>query len=234
MILRNALALLCFSCVCLNAQRIQDDNAHTWWVYYGEHGIRNSRWSLLSEVQVRRSEFGAGWQQLLLRDGLLYNFSPNVQAGGGYGYINTSRYGEFPVSKAFKEHRVFGQLVLKHQASKVAFEHRYRFEQRWLETPLFWRHQNRFRYQIRVAAPVSKNWYVFAGDELFIGFGRNHGAEHFDQNRAFAGVGYKVTPNNRLEFGYLNQFLVQRSGLVQESNHILRIQITSFSKLFVK
>jgi len=230
--LRNALALLCLSCACLSAQRTQDDNAHTWWVYYGEHPLASSRWSLLSEVQVRRADFGAAWQQLLLRDGVLYNFSPHVQAGGGYGYINTSRYGGHPVAKAFKEHRLFGQLVLKHQAGKVALEHRYRFEKRWLETPQNWRPQNRFRYQLRAVIPVSAKWYVFAGDELFIGLGANHGADHFDQNRAFAGVGYKVTRNNRLEIGYLNQYLVQRTGLVAESNHTLRLQLTSFSKLF--
>src|SRR5438045_1075026 len=110
----NALAVLCLSCATLSAQRLQDNNAHSWWVYYGEHQLTDSRWSLLSEVQVRRTDLASSWQQLLLRDGLLYNFSPNVQVGGGYGFIKTSRYGDYPIAKAFKEHRVFGQLVLKH------------------------------------------------------------------------------------------------------------------------
>jgi hypothetical protein len=232
------------SCLAQTSPKLRDVNAHSWWVYYGEHPVMSSRWALLSEVQARRSNFASSWQQLLIRDGLLYNFSPNVQVGGGYGFIKTSRYGDYPAPKAFQEHRIFAQLVLKHQARQVVFEHRYRVEKRWLEafagTNAFWRPQNRFRYQLRGAVPFSKldargrQWYLFAGDEIKLGFGANHGASVFDQNRAFAGIGYRVTRNNRLEVGYLHQFVAQRNGIVEESNHTLRVQWTSFAPLFQK
>ena len=233
-------ATLCFAQT--NGQRIRDVNPHSWWVYYGDHPVKNTKWGVLTEVQIRRTDFASGWQQLLLREGVTYRLSPRVQLGGGYGFIRTSRYGDFPVARAFNEHRFFQQVIFKHEAGRMDLDHRYRVEQRWLEAlsgqSRFWRRQNRFRYQLRGSVPISapnargEQWYLFAGDELFLHFGPNHGASPFDQNRAFAGAGYKLSRNNRLEVSYLNHFLVQRSGRVEESNHTLRIQLTSTAGLF--
>lgn len=225
-----------------NVPRIRDVNPHSWWVYYGDHPVKNSKWGVLTEIQIRRTDFASNWQQLLLREGATYRLSPRVQLGGGYGFIRTSRYGAFPVARAFNEHRFFEQVIFKHEAGRLELEHRYRVEQRWLEAftgnTRSWRYQNRFRYQLRGSVPLSaanasgQQWYLFAGDELFIHFGPNYGASPFDQNRAFIGVGYKLSRANRLEVSYLNQFLVQRSGKVEESNHTLRIQLTSTARLF--
>ena len=244
----GALALVCLTgaslCVAQtnNPQRVRDLNSHSWWVYYGDHPVRNSKWGILTEMQIRRTDFASAWQQLLLRQGTTYRLSPRVQLGGGYGFIRTSRYGGFPVTRAFDEHRLFQQAILKHEAGRLELEHRYRVEQRWLEASTgnasSWRRQNRFRYQLRGSVPLSavsangQQWYLFAGDELFLHFGPNYGASLFDQNRAFAGIGYKLSRANRLEIGYLNQFLIQRGGSVEESNHTFRIQFTSAARLF--
>jgi hypothetical protein len=55
-----------------------------------------------------------------------------------------------------------------------------------------------------------------------------------DQNRALAGIGYKLSHNNKVEAGYMNQFLLQRNGQIAEANHILRVQFTSTARLFKK
>jgi hypothetical protein len=226
----------------VGAGRVRDVNPHSWWVYYGDHRIANSKWGILSEVQIRRTKFGSAWQQSLLRDGISYQLSPNVQLGGGYGFIRTSRYGDFPAAQPFNEHRLFEQVIVKDGAGPVDLEHRYRLEQRWLGATSggvrYSRYQDRFRYQLRASLPLPKvgggQMYLFGGDELFIHFGPNHGASAFDQNRAFAGIGFKLNPTTRLELSYLNQFLVQRSNLVEESNHTFRIQVTSLARLFGK
>ena len=46
-------------------------------------------------------------------------------------------------------------------------------------------------------------------DEIFIGWGKNIGANIFDQNRLAVLIGYKVNQNLKFEAGYLNQVLQQ-------------------------
>ncbi|MEQ1886700.1 MAG: DUF2490 domain-containing protein [Bryobacteraceae bacterium] len=225
-------------------QRIRDVNSNSWLVYAGDHPIGNGRWGVYIESQVRRSDFASIWQQMQTRDAVTYRFSPSIQIAAGYVYTRTARYGDFPVVKAFGEHRPYEQLTLRHAAGKLAFEHRYRVEQRFIATPngdsSYYRYQNRFRYQFRTAYPIGpakawgQPWYLFAGDELHIAFGPNHGPSPFDQNRAFVGVGYKVNPFHAVEVSYLNQFLVQRNGRIEESNHTFRVQWSSTVRLFGK
>ena len=215
--------------------RIRDVNANMWWIYVGDHPFKG-KWGLHSEVNARRANFGASWQQLLLREAVTYRFSKNVQVAAGYGSIRNARYGDFPIAEPNFEHRVWEQVTLKHELKRLELEHRYRLEQRFIQSALpgngyFWRYQDRFRYQMRAAFPVSKNWYVLGADELFIHFGPNHGSSPFDQNRAIAGVGSRITPTNRLEFHYLNQFVLQRNGRIEESNHTFRVQWSSSTPL---
>ncbi|MEQ1945713.1 MAG: DUF2490 domain-containing protein [Bryobacteraceae bacterium] len=224
--------------------RIRDVNTNSWLVYAGDHPVGNGPWGVYVETQIRRTEFGSTWQQFQSRDALTYRFSPNIQVAAGYVFTRTARYGDFPAVRPFIEHRPYQQLTLKHAAKKLTFEHRYRVEQRFIETPegdsSYYRYQNRFRYQFRSTYPIGpakswgQPWYLFAGDEIHIAFGPNYGPSPFDQNRAFAGIGYKVSPSNALEVGYLNQFLVQRNGRIEESNHTFRVQWTSTVRLFGK
>jgi hypothetical protein len=239
------LRLLCLSLILaattapLLAQRVRDTNFNSWWIYSGDHPLRG-RWGVILEYQERRSDFAALEQQHYSRVGVTYRLSPNAQISTGYQYIHTGQYGDFPFARAFGEHRIFQQLILRQSFKRLDFEHRYRNDMRWLQAftgqgdNYFWRYQNRARYQIKVAHPVKGDWYLFGGNEVIIPYGPNFGAVPFDQNRAFAGVGYKVTPRNRLEFGYLNQFLFQRNGRVEESNHTIRVQWTSTVPLLGK
>ena len=226
--------------------RARDPNAHSWWVYAGDHQIHGP-WGVYSEMQIRRSDFASIWQQFQKRDALTYRFSPRVQVATGYVFTYTDRYGDFPVARAFNEHRTYQQIAVRQEVGKLALEHRYRTEQRWIQNytsqnntggnDFYWRYQNRFRYQIRGAFPISKaspagrQWYLFFGDEMLLGYGPNHGLNTFDQNRACAGVGYRVTRNNSLELGYLNQFLIQRNNRVEEHNQAFRLQWSSSTPL---
>jgi hypothetical protein len=225
-------------CSAQTLEHIRDPNAHAWFVYTGDHALKG-RWALYADLQLRRAEFGLATQQVLLRNGLTYTLTPNVRLTSGYAWIYTGRYGDFPVARAFGEHRAYQQVSIRHPLPHVIFEHRYRLEQRWLQDfsrglSHFWRYQNRFRYQIKADVPIRKSekWYVFGGDELLLGFGVNKGAGMFDQNRAFAGIGYFFSPKNKVEVGYMNQFLQQRNGIIDESNHTMRVVFYSSVPLF--
>ncbi len=221
-----------------------DQNLNTWWSYAGDHPIAGG-WSAISEAEIRRTTFLATPHQVVFREAAAYRFSPHAQASVGYIWTRNARYGDFPAKHAFLEHRTFQQLSLRHALKHLDVDHRFRIEQRWLQDfsqgeAYFWRYQNRARYQFRFTLPISRanergqQWHLFAGDEIMFHFGPNHGAHALNQNRVQAGIGYHLTRNNRVEIGYLNQYVLQQNGLVDESNHTLRFQFISTARLFGK
>lgn len=138
---------------------IGDGNNHAWFNYFGDHPIGKSKWGVHLEGQWRRENLGTQWQQLLLRPGVNYRLSPNVLLTGGYGFVETYRYGDYPAKAAFPEHRFFEQAQITRKAAKLDWVNRLRLEQREIGQMAprgdgtiprdSWRYENRFRYMLR-------------------------------------------------------------------------------------
>lgn len=181
------------------------------------------KWDVLVEGQFRRTRGLKDPQQNLYRGAVQYRPGEQVALAAGYGYIETFAYGDYPLAAngTFPEHRVFEQVVLKQSISKLGVAHRFRLEQRWLgqRAPVEEReitgytYLNRFRYQVRLQHPLASlgrtTLYAAAADELFIGAGKNVGANIFDQNRAQVFLGARLSPKLALEGGYINQTVLQ-------------------------
>jgi hypothetical protein len=224
------------------AERTTADQAHAWLTYAGEHPLRRgSPTALHLEAQVRRSELGMEWQQLLLRAGVTRALGNGVRAGAGYGHVTTHSYGELPSAADFPEHRLWQQLSVAHGVGRAAMSHRYRLEQRWLgvtgadaaapERVTGWRYSNRARYLARGTLPLRREPgggpYLFAANEVFVSFGENVQMNLLDQNRLLLGVGRPLSPVLRVELGYLNQYLVKANGREFERNHTVQINLSS-------
>jgi hypothetical protein len=220
------------------ANRVWDENLNGWYMYVGDHPLGDSRWGLHLEGQWRRHDAISKAQQLLLRPGVNYEVNPNLMLTAGYGFVDTHRYGGIPITERFSEHRAFQQVALRHTSGKVRFLHRYRLEQRFLgeisrrgdlREVTRWRHENRFRYMLRFAVPfrgtsIQKGtWYAALYDEVYVNFGRNVGANIFDQNRAYGAIGYSTGRLGNVEAGYMNQVIQRRNGVVFEANHTLQL-----------
>jgi hypothetical protein len=229
-----------------DTERRTADQAHAWFTYAGEHPLRRgSPTALHLEAQVRRSELGLEWQQLLLRAGITRALGGGVRAGAGYGHITTHSYGELPSAADFPEHRAWQQLSLGHGVGRAAMAHRYRLEQRWVgitgsdaadpERVTEWRYTNRARYMARGTLPVRREVrgapYLFAANEVFVSFGENVQMNRMDQNRLMLGVGRPLSPALRVELGYLNQYVVKGNGRDFERNHTVQITLYSAAPL---
>jgi Protein of unknown function (DUF2490)/Phage integrase, N-terminal SAM-like domain len=94
----------------------------------------------------------------------------------------------------------------------------------------------RFRYLLRTTVPLSddKKWYLALWNEVFINFGGNLEHNHFDQNRAFIGLGRKVSDSTKLEVGFLEQTLQRRGGVNWEHNHTVALWLTSHWALWMR
>lgn len=217
------------------------DNQHGWLNYVGDHPVFESRWGIHLEVQNRLSDWGRDWQQLLLRPGINYQIKPSLSASFGYGFIRTFPYGELPAKHQFDEHRVWQQIQYKQELFGLNSTHRFRLEQRWIEDLMQrsggvyetenWRGEQRFRYMLRAEVPLreDKSVYLPIWNEVFFNFGANISGNHFDQNRAFLGVGWKLDKHLKMETGLLEQTVHKRGGGGRnwENNHTLCVWISS-------
>lgn len=219
--------------VAQNAPRLRDVNANTWLVYSADQTLRGP-WGVHAEVNVRRANAGAGWQQFQLHGAATYRVSPRIQAAVAFIWMRNYPYGDFPGGQHSIERRVHQQLTIRQPPWKrLELEHRMRLDQRWLQ-----QYENRTRYQFRAVLPLTKpdsdgrQNYLLAADEVLFHLPPKRGALYFNQNRAIAGFGRRFSPTDRIEFHYMHQFLYQRNGMVVESNHTLRVQFSTTAPLF--
>jgi hypothetical protein len=209
--------------ITLNAQKLIDDQLHGWVVYQGNHKL-NSKFDLHTEYQWRRADGFNDWQQSLARVGLDYKLNPNCTISGGYGWIISYPYGSQPIASQTNENRLWQQVNLKAQYGAIQIQHRYRLEQRFIDT-IF---RQRIRYRAQCIIPLQKTYleqgkglFMNVNDEVFLGFGKGIGKNILDQNRFIAAVGYKFSPKMNIQMGYLNQFVIKSNGIQMERNHTL-------------
>jgi hypothetical protein len=192
----------------ISAQQTGEDKFGLWVMYFGMNRV-SEKLSIHSEVQHRTYEVVSNFNQLLLRTGLNYHISDKAMVTLGYGYINTDpTFADPEGEKNFGENRIFQQFVLRNSVGKFKFSHRYRLEQRFIDSPengSFTEH--RARYFLRVTYPLSPKWFLTAYDEIFI----NLQEPLFGQNRLYGAVGYTLNKNVALQFGYLKNHFSQRN-----------------------
>ena len=203
-------------------QRLTDKNSIGWVTYSGLFRL-SPKVSLHTEYQWRRTNGLQNWQQSLVRTGINYAVRKDISLNAGYAFADTYSYGDYPAAFKFPEHRLYQQAVIKNPIGKVELSHRFTLEQRFLGRVTIqngiknidYAFMNRMRYRLRADIPLKKSgaenskWSIAIQDEVFVGWGKNVGANVFDQNRMHALLGYKANNNLKLEAGYMNQFLQQ-------------------------
>jgi Protein of unknown function (DUF2490) len=215
--------ILAFQFSLLSAQKTIDNQVHGWIVYQGNHHLR-TKWDLHTEYQWRRANGFSDWQQSLARIGLDYQLSKTCAISGGYGWIISYPYGNQPIANRTNENRIWQQVNLKAQYGPIQVQHRYRLEQRWIDTVF----RQRIRYRAQCIIPLQSSYkekgtgfFMNMNDEVFLGFGQGIGKNILDQNRFILAIGYKWSPALNIQLGYLNQFVVKSNGFEMERNHTL-------------
>ena len=203
--LKLSLVALIFAFMLPSFAQSQDSDFGNWLIYIGNKKL-NEKWNIHNEVQYRNYNVIGDLEQLLLRTGLGYTFNHkknNVLLG--YGYILSENYiGDTDDKVSINEHRIFQQFTSKQNVGKVKLNHRYRFEQRFVESDF----KMRFRYFLGATIPLiftehgKNDFYLSAYNEIFL----NTESSVFDRNRLYGGIGYRITKDIKLEVGYMNQF----------------------------
>jgi len=204
-----------------------DNNANGWYMYFGDHAFGKSRFGAHLEGQWRRTDLGLKWQQLLLRPALNFQVNKKLMLTGGYGFVETYRYGDYPVQARFPEHRLYEQAQVTQRWAGLDWQNRFRLEQRFIGG-LAQRYENRVRWMVRTSVPLpDKRYYIGLYNEIFYNFGKDVAFNVFDQNRAYVALGRNLKKQTRFEIGFMEQTLQQRNGRVFEHNHTLQVAIYS-------
>lgn len=210
------------------------DDAGTWFAFFGQGDLHETescedieeplsgRFKWWFDGHLRFLDDTGGFHQSIARPGLGLTVTDNTALWAGYAWIETT-----PVTRnTFTEHRIWQQTTWSENFDEVSFALRSRLEQRFLETG-----DDvgvRFRQLVRAQhnLPQSPRLTLVAWDEAFFHLNdTDWGARTgFDQNRAFAGFGWKHDPDSpwRTEIGYLNQYINTASGSDRQ-NHILSV-----------
>ncbi|MEP0132006.1 MAG: DUF2490 domain-containing protein [Eudoraea sp.] len=198
--MRKLVAIVIFFIVAITqAQETGEDKLGAWYMYFGMNKV-SERFSIHSEAQFRYYETTSNFNQLLLRIGLNYHISPEAIATIGYGYIDTdTSFEDIPNQNKLLENRIFEQFILKNKVWELLFEHRFRFEQRFLNSGNSSDTQHRARYRLQITLPLTNTFFLNFYDEIFL----NLQDEIFGQNRLYAALGLNIVENLSLQLGYL-------------------------------
>lgn len=168
----------------------------------------NNKWSIHTEAQYRSFEITPNTEQLLLRGGINYHINNSAFTSIGYAYITNYAFDKEQLSGVqVSENRIWQQFLMRNNIGRCWFEHRYRLEQRWMQSNNNNRYLNRIRYLLRVTVPLNKKeiekniFFLSFYDEVFIHFS----STPFDRNRLYGAIGYQFMPNANIQLGYLAQ-----------------------------
>lgn len=168
----------------------------------------HDKWSIHTEAQYRSFEINPNTEQMLLRGGINYHINNSVFISIGYAYITNYAFDKEQVSGVqVSENRIWQQFYTRNTIGRCLFEHRYRLEQRWIQSNNNTRYLDRIRYLLRVTIPLNKKeiekntLFLSFYDEIFI----NLTSSPYDRNRLYGGIGYQFLPNANIQIGYLAQ-----------------------------
>jgi len=191
----------------------------SWYIYNGFFNI-TPKFELFIESQLRNWQTFSNPENFFFRPYFNYNITHNIQAGLGLEYHKTWTYDEVPENKiTADEFRSTLQVMLFHNIDRFSFQHRYRYEFRWVDGD----HLQRTRYRFQVTVPLTSKtlqkgtvffntnveFMVDTQPELGLSQMRNY----------FAG-GYQFTDNLNLQVGYM---AISRTGSV---HHRLQFFLT--------
>jgi len=222
--------LLIFAIKATMAQQITQNSG---WLFLMNSTKFNDKWGMHFDVQLRSQDQWNGLRHVLVRPGLTYYINASSDLTLGYLYTPTFLKQAGQPDLSLTEHRIWQQYIYKHKLGPVNLSHRLRLEQRFIERnaadDLF---AQRARYFIRGIMPLKKAGSSFESgaflalqNELFLNVQSKaelNGAV-FDQNRAYAAIGYRVNKKMDFEIGYMNQSI--NGAVSNTSNNIVQLAV---------
>ncbi|MFL9483155.1 DUF2490 domain-containing protein [Chitinophagaceae bacterium LWZ2-11] len=190
---------------CISEVRSQANDKLGGWDILDVFYAPTKKYTVWFETQTRAETFAGNFYYHEFKGGLFYNL-PNTNSFflGTGAYTTYSPDGNYKAPTVTNEFRIWQQFIVNNNYSHLKIEHRYRFEERWINGDF----KIRIRYRINPVIALNKpkvgpkTAYISIFDEIFFG---NH-APYFERNRFFAGAGYQFNKLIAVQSGFIRQF----------------------------
>ncbi len=210
------------------ARSVQTQN-HFWWSVNTNAKVCG-KWSVIADLHIRRTDYLKNNSFYYTRIGAGYAVTDKFSTALAVGHMwlaNRTNATELFTN----ENRIVQQFQLNQTVGKVNVSNRLRIEERWVQKIVnnaltdSYRYTTRFRYQLALSIPLSKNKKVptlALSDELLMQTGKDIVYNSFDQNRLFGGIRQQVTKTLSFDFGYMFVYQQKLSGYQYTKNHTIR------------
>lgn len=191
----------------------QENKMGNWLMYFGNHDI-NKNWTLNNDIQYRSFNALGDLETFIVRIGISRNLTPNNNAiSMGTTFVKSAPYTPGTNIKTDRfEFRIFQQFIAKQQFHRFYLQHRFRFEERFIDDGI----KTRLRYFAGLNLPINKKtmlpkvFYLSLYNEIFL----NTSNKLFDRTRIYGAVGNQLTKSLKLEMGLMRQ-VYQKNGRTQ-------------------
>ena len=193
-----------------------------------------------SEFHIRRTNFLAVWEQFLARPSIHYKPNDTFDFAIGYSFLRNYSYSDFSIPINANEHNIWEQVALSHKEAVYGFNHRFRFEQRFIDNIITTvngdfgidgtNYANRFRYRFSVSRPLfkiveGKKVSINFFDEIFLSLDDGLEPTALNQNWVYLGFSVPIRINISFGLGY-HHIGLNSSNEVFVSEEILAASIS--------
>ncbi len=211
--LSPAVALLALIAAGDANSQVDEDQLGGWYAYSLDGSFDDSRWGLHVDIAHRTFDVVDDLEQRQIRAGFRFRPGPG-NVVWTFGYLRGAA-GEFGESNdKTRESRLYQEAVVPQPVgTRVYLQHRFRFEQRWIDGQDF---HTRFRYGLFADIPLNRTdvgagaFFLHFYNEILLATGRSRGSDNsvgaFDSDRLFAGVGYSFSDTLKIRGGYMLRF----------------------------
>lgn len=212
-----------------SAHAITEDDFQIWTGVLANGSITKSAPKVIYwlEYQGRFGENASRLSQLILRPGIGYQLFPSTSIWLGYAWIHSAP--PF-VTGTTQENRSWQQILWSGKSQRFAFTLRSRLEQRFLQNAIYMAWRYRQLLKISYPFPNHERFSLIGMDEFFYHINNYNKKKDsgFDQNRSFAGLGYKINQQSTFEIGYLNQYIRRHNRIDYSGNNLFLNLIINF------
>lgn len=224
----TVIALLVLAGIVCKAQPAVTTRHMLWGTFFGEYKFTPS-WSVTLDAQHRYEYTDGDIFQWMIRPGLTWKSAGNYMFTAGIAYVSLYPDPNGPAPRG--EIRPWQEVARKWQWNKHTLWPRVRTEQRFIReyegsalSDAYTYHSFRVRvrcdYTYLPGPSGEEKWFLTGGSETFFQW-KAGGFSSFDQQRTWAGAGYKITPALAVQLTYLN-LIQQRNASAIDVMHIIR------------
>lgn len=218
--MRLFLSIVCIVIMQTSFSQNSSDKLGNWYMYNGSHKV-SEKWKIQTMAHFRYYELSTNFQQEIYRLAANYSLHKKLNFSLGYSYVTTDfLFGDGSINVF--ENRIYEDINYSNFFNKLKLRHRFRFEHRFIKANTINNESHWFRYDLNANYPISKNWSIYAFNEIFLNIDKS---KRFVQNWTGFGFLHQLNKNLKLNLGYLNIKLPDENqkrillGIILNTNH---------------